>query len=226
MPRRGDHRPTSPAICRAPRPGTSLSGAAESAANLVGKPACAPMWGEGEVGHTPHKEETYPRRAPRLHESASHDPGAAVPVGLDSAGKEAEVEMELIRKRAKARVEIELELLGGLDPDELSASRGLVRSGERGHGATTATPLRPHVDAAAALLDQIGRGIRDDDAHQREMIAEARPLLLCEATHSRWKCGQSCSRIQLALRACISSAKRQFRSSTPERNSELKEDWK
>jgi hypothetical protein len=137
--------------------------------------------------------------------------------------------MELVGKPAQARVEIELELLGGLDPDELSSSRWLVRNGECGHGATAATPLRPHVHAAAALLDEIGRGIRDDDSHQREMIAEARPLLLARAplrgTHARWD-PAACGRFQIVLRACISSAKRQFRSSTPERISELKEDWK
>ncbi len=89
--------------------------------------------------------------------------------------------MELVRKPAQARVEIELERLGGLDPDELSSSRWLVRGGERRHGATAAAPPRPHVHAATALLDEIGRWSRDDDPHQREMIADARPLLLARA---------------------------------------------
>ena len=83
--------------------------------------------------------------------------------------------MELVRKPAQARVEIELELLGGLGADELSSSRCLVRGGERRHGATAAALPQPHVDAAAVLFDEIGRWIRNDDAHRRQMIAEARP---------------------------------------------------
>ena len=138
--------------------------------------------------------------------------------------------MELIRKPAKARVEIELELLAGLDPDELSASRWLVRSGERRHGATAAALPRPHVHAAAALLDEIGRSIRDDDSRQREMIAEGAAIVVRSRSRarrlSRGGIPPACSRIQIVPRACISLAMRQFRSSTPEPHSELKEDWK
>jgi hypothetical protein len=64
--------------------------------------------------------------------------------------------VELIGKPAQARVEIELERLGGLDADELSSSRSLARTGERRHRITATTPPRPHVNAATALLDQIG----------------------------------------------------------------------
>jgi hypothetical protein len=84
--------------------------------------------------------------------------------------------MELIRKPAKPRVEIELERLADLDPDELSSSRRLVRNGECGNRATAATRSGPHVNPSAAVLDEIGRRIRDDESHHREMIAEARPL--------------------------------------------------
>ena len=73
--------------------------------------------------------------------------------------------MELVREPGEASVEKKLELLGGLDADELSSSRRFVRSGQRGHGATAATLRRPHVDAAAALFDEIGRRIRDYDSH-------------------------------------------------------------
>src|SRR5437016_5312536 len=90
--------------------------------------------------------------------------------------------MEFIRKPAQACLEIELERLAGLEPHELSSSRSLGRGGERRHGATAVAALQPHIDVTAVLLDQIGRWIRDDDSHQREMIADASPLRLVPAS--------------------------------------------
>ena len=66
------------------------------------------------------------RRSVARLRSLSHDPGAAVPVGLDSAGKTVQLQVELIRKPCHARLDVELERLAGLEPHELSSSRSLV----------------------------------------------------------------------------------------------------
>ena len=76
--------------------------------------------------------------------------------------------MELVGQPGKARVEIEVELLGRFDAYELLPAGRLGRSGKGRHRATAATPVEPNVDAAAALFDELGRWIGDDDTHNRE----------------------------------------------------------
>jgi hypothetical protein len=73
--------------------------------------------------------------------------------------------MELIGEPGNARVEVELELLIGFDAHELLSPWRLARSAKHRDPATAATLLEPDVDAAAALFDEFGGRIGDDDAH-------------------------------------------------------------
>ncbi len=73
--------------------------------------------------------------------------------------------MELVGEPRHARVDVELELLIGFDAYELPSRGRLARGAKRRDPTAAATLIEPDVNAAAALFDQFGGGIGDDDAH-------------------------------------------------------------
>jgi PAS domain S-box-containing protein len=74
------------------------------------------------------------------------------------------LEVELVGHPREPGREEELEPIARRDPAELPPLRGRRRR-QRHEAAATVGLLGPHVEAAALLLDQLGRGFGDDDAH-------------------------------------------------------------
>ena len=98
-------------------------------------------------------------------ERASRDPGAAVPVRLESAGVAPDVDVQLVRKAGDSDGHMKLEAFASADAAELFPSRRFARRDEPRDPAAAATPLQPHVESAAALGDQIEGRIGDDRPH-------------------------------------------------------------
>ena len=94
------------------------------------------------------------------------DPGAAVPVALEPAREASSFDMQLSRKPGEPTREIELEPIAGGHAPEFPSRRRRAGREEPDDAAAAAVPLQPHVEAAAALVDQVGGGIGDQYAHR------------------------------------------------------------